>query len=179
MKRCLASIIFVAVLCVPAFAQGFRAGGNGGMFLLSGDSSDVFDNGWNVNGFGEFFFTSNACIRADLGYSQMESKYDNIDAFELYYISAGLGYHFGDQKSIHPYVTAGVGDYHSSTGIDTDIISGTTSENDLGIDFGAGLIVPFGSTVELNFQAMGHHIFYDGDDETDYSVGIGLAFSSF
>jgi len=138
-----------------------------GVAMPFGDFGDAYDPGFTVGGGFLMGFHEKMAFEANVNYTPFGG--DLVD-FAIIDFSGGIRYFFMTE-GIAPYVGGGIGFYNQNVDIDN-----VDSENDIGINYGGGLMYGFSETIALDFGLKLNTIFTEDEATNYFSITAGFAY---
>jgi len=201
MKKLCLLLPAVLLFVTPAFAQMeagmsmMTVGASVGYGMPIGDFSDSYDGGFAVGLNGCYMFTDMYGLELAVDWTKFSANDEIVSAMELLTgedVEIGwtmipvtldfmAAFPAGNMK---PYLKGGVGMYFESMKIEIGSESASESENKFGINFGAGIKIPFGETTMFDIGGTFHHVMTEDEDvpgswNAQYftiKAGIGMTF---
>jgi Outer membrane protein beta-barrel domain len=172
-------VLMATVGAAPAVAQGAKFSLGGGLTLPLSDFDDLVGTGWHglaAVGFQPADFPVGFQIDGMYQRFGFDDVPDDFDAnFQIIQGTANVVYTFttAEESTFHPYLIGGLGLYNEK--LTGDDAGDTESENDFGINGGAGFDFQLGS-VGLFVEGRFHNVFTEDNSTNFIPITAGIRF---
>jgi opacity protein-like surface antigen len=185
-------LLFVATTALaqmePAGSM-WTIGANVGYGLPMGDFKDGYDGALTVGGDACYMFTGKYGLELAAQWSKFPANADLVDALELLAgesVDANFQFMpvmvdfvamFPMNAPVTPYLKGGVGMYFETAEVEIGGEKDSVSENDFGVNIGAGMKYAIAETTAIDIGARFHNVMTENQSTQYFTISAGVGFT--